>query len=236
VLTITAFTMERYVAICRPFRCRASPQLARAVRLVLASWLAAALLAVPPATQFGVVRPRDRLGRDLSECTLKRVTVRHAFLVSTGLFFVAPLCVITVLYVLIGLRLRQSQRPRVAACAPPPPPPQGGRPSVAQGTLSAGAVVARRTSSSSTGTYPGDPAGQARVIRMLGKLFLMNFQKWNFIVRRIPCTTVLILRRTVLRMFDRFNRHRCQSFKLTKLLSDMILHGWFFELGYPVNF
>lgn len=74
VLTITAFTMERYVAICRPFRARAMSSPPRAVRCVLASWALALVLAVPPATQFGVVvRGRDALGRDMSECTVKRV-------------------------------------------------------------------------------------------------------------------------------------------------------------------
>jgi len=31
---------------------------------------------------------------------------------------------------------------------------------------------------------------------------------------------------SLLNTFDRFNLHRCQSFKLLKLIADMVLHGW----------
>ena len=75
-----------------------------------------------------------------------QVLVSHAFLLSTGLVFVAPLLVISVLYILIGLRLRRSRR----------------------------ALAARRHSAGSTGSVrasgsAGSAAAQARVIRMLGK-------------------------------------------------------------------
>ncbi|XP_034242384.1 pyrokinin-1 receptor-like [Thrips palmi] len=156
VFTITAFTMERYVAICRPFRARAMSSPPRAVRCVLASWALALVLAVPPATQFGVVvRGRDALGRDMSECTVKRVLVSHAFLLSTGLVFVAPLLVISVLYILIGLRLRRSRR----------------------------ALAARRHSAGSTGSVrasgsAGSAASQARVIRMLVAVVVAFFICW----------------------------------------------------------
>ncbi|KAE8742272.1 Pyrokinin Receptor [Frankliniella occidentalis] len=146
--------MERYVAICRPFRARAMSSPPRAVRCVLASWALALVLAVPPATQFGVVEKRDSLGRDMSECTVKRVLVSHAFLLSTGLVFVAPLLVITVLYILIGLRLRRSRR----------------------------ALAARRHSAGSTGSVRASSASsthsQARVIRMLVAVVVAFFICW----------------------------------------------------------
>lgn len=55
VLTITAFTVERYVAICHPFQAHAVSKLSRAVKLVLAIWVLALCLAVPQAMSFGVV-------------------------------------------------------------------------------------------------------------------------------------------------------------------------------------
>ncbi|XP_068081221.1 pyrokinin-1 receptor-like [Anabrus simplex] len=112
VLTITAFTVERYVAICHPFQAHAMSRLSRAVRFVLAIWLLALGLAVPQASQFGVVQERLPDGRvldaDHAVCAVKRVLIPHAFEISTCVFFVAPMTLITVLYVLIGVKLRRS--------------------------------------------------------------------------------------------------------------------------------
>lgn len=111
VLTITAFTVERYVAICHPLRSHTLSRLSRAVKLVLCIWVAALCLAVPQAIQFGiVVTPNNQsdTGDEVSQCTTKRILVQHAFEISTFVFFVLPMTIITVLYVLIGVRLRSS--------------------------------------------------------------------------------------------------------------------------------
>jgi len=47
VLTITAFTAERYVAICHPFMAQSMSKLSRAVKLIVVIWLVAALFAIP---------------------------------------------------------------------------------------------------------------------------------------------------------------------------------------------
>jgi hypothetical protein len=47
VLTITAFTVERYIAICHPFLSHTVTKLSRAVKFVVAIWLLALFLAVP---------------------------------------------------------------------------------------------------------------------------------------------------------------------------------------------
>ncbi|XP_071443981.1 pyrokinin-1 receptor-like [Hetaerina americana] len=113
VLTITAFTVERYVAICHPLRSHTFSGLSRAVRLVVAAWVLAVCLAVPQAIQFGVIYSWDSAGERMdsegAHCTVKRVLVQHAFAISTCVVFVAPMTVITALYVLIGLRLRNSR-------------------------------------------------------------------------------------------------------------------------------
>ncbi|GLG96566.1 Pyrokinin-1 receptor [Gryllus bimaculatus] len=113
VLTITAFTVERYVAICHPFQTHAISRLSRAMRFVLCIWLLALGLAVPQASQFGVVLERRSdgtvLDADHTMCSIKRVLIPHAFQVSTIVFFVAPMTLITVLYVLIAIKLRRSR-------------------------------------------------------------------------------------------------------------------------------
>lgn len=47
VLTITAFSIERYLAICQPLRMRLFSKLDRAIRVIAIVWLIAIISAVP---------------------------------------------------------------------------------------------------------------------------------------------------------------------------------------------
>lgn len=102
VLTITSFTVERYLAICHPFLQHTMSKLSRAIRLILFVWIVSIFLAIPQALQFGVIT--DKHGIEF--CVLKRTIIEHSFELSTLLFFVTPMTLITVLYILIGLKLR----------------------------------------------------------------------------------------------------------------------------------
>ncbi|XP_066994782.2 pyrokinin-1 receptor-like [Anabrus simplex] len=105
VLTITAFTVERYVAICHPFLSHTMSKLSRAIKIILITWVVALSFAIPPAIQFGLI---DTDKPDMVSCNVKRVIWKHLFEMSTFLFFVTPMTLITVLYALIGLKLRRS--------------------------------------------------------------------------------------------------------------------------------
>ncbi|XP_044263083.1 pyrokinin-1 receptor-like [Tribolium madens] len=108
VLTITAFTVERYVAICHPFVSHTMSKLSRAIRHIIVIWVVALCLAAPQAIQFGVeYELKD--GVQYSRCTVVSNFFQHAFEISTFLFFVGPITLITVLYVLIGIQLRKSR-------------------------------------------------------------------------------------------------------------------------------
>ena len=112
VLTITAFTVERYVAICHPFISHTMSKLSRAVKFVIAIWFTALCLAVPQAIQFGVIYDYGHNGSvitDSARCSLKWILIDHAFEISTMLFFVVPMTIITVLYILIAIKLRRSR-------------------------------------------------------------------------------------------------------------------------------
>lgn len=67
---------------------------------------------------MGLVYLRDEHGNIVSDqyssCTLKHSIVLYSFFVSTLLFFLAPMTLITVLYVLIAVRLQRSSQPRRA--------------------------------------------------------------------------------------------------------------------------
>ncbi|PSN37891.1 hypothetical protein C0J52_19899 [Blattella germanica] len=119
VLTITAFTVERYVAICHPFQSHTFSkvqylvhkstellQLSRAVRIIVLIWVFALGLAVPQAILFGLVEDG---GTKVVQCTVTSELVQHAFEISTIVFFVTPMTLLSVLYALIGLKLRRSK-------------------------------------------------------------------------------------------------------------------------------
>ncbi|CAH2211179.1 jg20098 [Pararge aegeria aegeria] len=108
VLTITAFTVERYIAICRPFMSHTISKLSRAVRYIIAIWVCALCAAVPQAMQFGIVTYSEK-GQNISACTVKGHGVHQVFVISSFVFFVAPMSLITILYVLIGAKLHTSR-------------------------------------------------------------------------------------------------------------------------------
>lgn len=99
VLTITAFTVERYLAICHPFLAHTLSKLSRAIRLIVVIWLVSLAVSLLQALTVGVV---DNM------CQPKEQFFVHFFEVSTFLFFFFPMTVITVLYALIGFKLRAS--------------------------------------------------------------------------------------------------------------------------------
>lgn len=111
VLTITAFTIERYVAICHPFLSHTLSKLSRAIKFVIAIWIIAMFLAVPQAMSMGIFYEtfnNKMTNEEHYVCTKTSNNIPHAFVISTCVFFVAPMTLITILYILIGLQLHKS--------------------------------------------------------------------------------------------------------------------------------
>ena len=112
ILTITAFTVERYVAICHPMKAQTMSSLQRAIKVILGIWIISGICSIPMVLQFGVVYIKDASGQDILEsasCTIDQGrALGHTFEISTFLFFLAPMTVISVLYGLIGLAIRRS--------------------------------------------------------------------------------------------------------------------------------
>nr|XP_022919695.1 pyrokinin-1 receptor-like [Onthophagus taurus] len=107
VLTITAFTVERYVAICHPFLSHTMAKLSRITKMIVFIWLVAIGFAIPQALQLGV---QEQIYGDPEtiQCLTVYPIIEHSFEVSTFLFFCAPMTLITVLYVLIAIKLKNS--------------------------------------------------------------------------------------------------------------------------------
>jgi len=117
VLTILAFTIERYIAICHPLRAQAVSTPARAVKTLVALWVGASLSVLPyplhTRTYYYLRDPRHADGRPLRDSLVCNIPLswmarmKYVVQASTLLLFVAPMCVMTVLYVSIALTLRR---------------------------------------------------------------------------------------------------------------------------------
>lgn len=160
VLTITAFTVERYVAICHPFISQTMSKLSRAIKLILLIWVIALSSAIPQALQFGLVN-HPYGSSDLKICTVKTLILQHSFLLSTFLFFVVPMTLITVLYALIGVKLRKSNMMKRGA----------GNQTARVNAAGSTSLQRDRTCRHHTGR------ASRRVLKMLGKLFIGIFNK-----------------------------------------------------------
>ncbi|OXA57856.1 Neuropeptide capa receptor [Folsomia candida] len=111
VLTITAFTVERYLAICRPFMIQKwQNKLSRVVRQILVIWVISVAFAIPQALQFGLDNIMVGPNQTAVTCGVKKVLIEHSFEIATFVFFVAPMILITGLYCMIGFTLRNASR------------------------------------------------------------------------------------------------------------------------------
>lgn len=76
ILTISAFTVERYVAICHPLWAHTMSQLPRAVTSIVIIWILAALCAIPPAAELGIITQVSLLV-DFGSCSCLLVSLTY---------------------------------------------------------------------------------------------------------------------------------------------------------------
>jgi len=116
VFTITAFTVERYVAICHPLKAHTTSSLPRIMKTIILLWLAAALASLPyplhTRTYYYLSHPGSGIPiPDSLVCNIRlewMPRMYHVIQASTLLLFVAPMCAMTVLYIRIALSVRRS--------------------------------------------------------------------------------------------------------------------------------
>ncbi|XP_015782798.1 pyrokinin-1 receptor-like [Tetranychus urticae] len=111
ILTITAFTVERYLAICHPLRAHTMSKLSRAIKVILIIWAISAIAAIPIAYPFDIIymvkHNNGQVNKESAICSIAS-PVEYLFEVATICFFVLPMGIISILYILIGIRLRRS--------------------------------------------------------------------------------------------------------------------------------
>lgn len=129
ILSITALSVERYIAICFPLRAKALVTKRRVRALILLLWTVSLLSAGPVFIMVGV--EQDNMGplnynsdmnetdfsledRDTRECTMTHYAVESGLMGAmvwlNSVFFFMPVFCLTVLYSLIGRRLWQRHR------------------------------------------------------------------------------------------------------------------------------
>lgn len=114
VLNVTALSAERYRAVVHPLRAKYSATNAHAKRVIIALWVVSLLCALPNTSLHGIAMLKPLFGLTFPEsavCALVRDTWIYNLLVQVTalLFFVVPMLMISVLYVLIGLQLHRER-------------------------------------------------------------------------------------------------------------------------------
>ncbi|XP_061177083.1 pyrokinin-1 receptor-like [Saccostrea echinata] len=116
VLTITAFTVERYIAICHPLMSHKIADLRRSVMIIIGIWTISFVIALPypihTRTLFYAHSPstkkplQESLVCNIPSQWISEMTIM--FQISTFLFFIVPMTAIIILYVLIAITLRST--------------------------------------------------------------------------------------------------------------------------------
>uniref|UniRef100_A0A182SU37 G-protein coupled receptors family 1 profile domain-containing protein n=1 Tax=Anopheles maculatus TaxID=74869 RepID=A0A182SU37_9DIPT len=111
VLTIVAFSMERFLAICHPLHLYTMSGLQRPVRIIAGLWIVSLLSAVPFAIftdiDYIVYPPTNEKILDSAFCAmLSNPEGFPLWELSTCLFFAFPMLIMVVLYGRMGMQIR----------------------------------------------------------------------------------------------------------------------------------
>ena len=98
-LSITAFTIERYIAICHPMTAQRMCTIRRAKKIICAIWIFSILYCSP---WLGLTIVLQKGNKSVCTFRLKREQYQAYYLADLIVFYVIPLCISAVLYGLIA--------------------------------------------------------------------------------------------------------------------------------------
>ncbi|XP_060945885.1 growth hormone secretagogue receptor type 1-like [Limanda limanda] len=105
ILHITFLSMERYLAVCWPITAKTLLTRRRTRALIGCLWLGAAVSAAPVLVMVGV----EEVGGGARECRCTHFAVSSgllsAMMILSNLYFLVPLCILGLVYALIGRTL-----------------------------------------------------------------------------------------------------------------------------------
>ncbi|XP_032094953.1 neuromedin-U receptor 2 [Thamnophis elegans] len=114
ILIITMVSIERYMAILHPFRARLKNTQQRALRIILTLWLLSIIFSLPNTSIHGIKLqyfPNRTEVPGSAICTVVYSMWIYNWIIqlTSLLFYVLPMSVISILYCLMGLKLRRDR-------------------------------------------------------------------------------------------------------------------------------
>uniref|UniRef100_A0A4X2KBQ8 Neuromedin U receptor 2 n=1 Tax=Vombatus ursinus TaxID=29139 RepID=A0A4X2KBQ8_VOMUR len=110
ILSVTTVSVERYVAILHPFRAKLESTRRRALRILVILWVFSILFSLPNTGIHGIRVhhfPNGTMIPESATCTVVRPMWIYNFIiqVTSFLFYVLPMAIMSILYYLMGLRV-----------------------------------------------------------------------------------------------------------------------------------
>ncbi|XP_071346348.1 neuromedin-U receptor 1-like [Trachinotus anak] len=114
ILNVTALSVERYMAVVHPLKVKHIATRAHVKRVIFILWALSMLCAIPNTSLHGIRVLPQMFGRQFPRSAMCLVVkplwmYNLIILVSTLVFFLLPMLIISVLYLLIGLQLRRQR-------------------------------------------------------------------------------------------------------------------------------
>ncbi|XP_019958568.1 neuromedin-U receptor 1-like [Paralichthys olivaceus] len=114
ILNVTALSVERYMAVVHPLKVKHMTTHTHVRRVIFLLWVLSMVCAVPNTSMHGITVLPPWFGRQFPRsaiCHVVKPTWMYnlIILVSTLVFFLLPMLIISVLYLLIGLRLHRER-------------------------------------------------------------------------------------------------------------------------------
>ncbi|XP_070775230.1 neuromedin-U receptor 1-like [Enoplosus armatus] len=114
ILNVTVLSVERYVAVVHPLKVKHVTTHAHVKKVIFMLWVLSMLCAVPNTSLHGILVLPPRFGRQFplsAICFVVKPTWMYnlIILISTLVFFLLPMLMISILYLLIGLRLHRER-------------------------------------------------------------------------------------------------------------------------------